>query len=69
MVNTGSNPLAAGLKVQLFDGGGHRLAEQTLELGKLAPGRSTAFASQPINASKAEKFTIQIDHGTDMYGN
>ena len=69
VLNTGSNPLAAGLKVQLFDGAGHRLAEQTLGLGKLAPGQSAAFASQPINASKAENFTIQVDHGTDMYGN
>ena len=69
VVNTGSNPLLAGLKVQLFDGAGHRLAEQTLGLGKLAPGQSAAFASQPINASKAEKFTIQVDHGANMYGN
>ncbi len=69
VVNTGSNPLAAGPKVQLFDGAGHRLAEQTLGLGKLAPGQSTAFASRPINASKAEKFTIQVDHGMNMYGN
>jgi hypothetical protein len=69
VVNTGSDPLAAGLKVQLFDGAGHRLAEQTLGLGKLAAGQSAAFASRPINASKAEKFTIQIDHGSNMYGN
>ena len=69
VVNTGSNPLAAGLKVQLFDGAGHRLAEQTLALGKLAPGQIAAFASQPITASKAENFTIQVDHGSNMYGN
>jgi hypothetical protein len=69
VVNTGSNALAAGLKVQLFDGAGHRLAEQTLGLGKLAPGQSAAFASRPINTSKAEKFTIQVDHGMNMYGN
>jgi hypothetical protein len=69
VVNTGSDPLAAGLKVQLFDGAGHRLAEQTLGLGKLAPGQSAAFSSRPINASKAENFSIQIDHGANMYGN
>lgn len=69
IVNTGSNPLAAGLKVQLFDSAGRRLAEQTLGLGQLAPGQSAAFASQPINASKAENFTIQVDHGSNMYGN
>jgi hypothetical protein len=69
VVNTGSNPLAAGLKVQFFDGAGHRLAEQTLGVGNLGPGRSAAFASQPVNAPKAEKFTIQVDHGSNMYGN
>lgn len=69
VLNTASNALAAGLKVQLFDGGGHRLAEQTVLLGKIAPGHSTPFSSQPINASKAENFSIQIDHGTNMYGN
>jgi hypothetical protein len=69
VVNTGSDSLAAGLKVQLFDGAGHRLGEQTLELGKLAPGQRATFSSRPINASKAENFSIQVDHGANMCGN
>jgi len=69
VMNTGSEVQAAGLKVQLFDADGHRLAEQTLTLGKLAPGQRVGFASRPINASGADKFTIQGDHGSNMYGN
>jgi hypothetical protein len=69
VTNTASDAEAAGLKVRLFDAAGHRLAEQTLALGKLAPGQRVAFRSRPINASQAEKFTIQVDHGNNMYGN
>jgi hypothetical protein len=67
--NTASNPQTAGLKVMLFDAIGHKLAEQTLELGKLAPGQSVKFNSRPVDASMAQKFSIQVDHGSNMYGN
>ena len=67
--NTASQTQITGIKVLLFDGIGHKLAEQTLELGRLAPGQSVEFTSRPIDASMAEKFTIQVDHGTNMYGN
>ncbi|HKD68181.1 MAG TPA: FxLYD domain-containing protein [Candidatus Binataceae bacterium] len=68
-INTGSAPEVGSLKVKLFDSAGHTLSDQTLELGKLSPGQSISFASPAINASKAEKFTIQVDHGANMYGN
>jgi hypothetical protein len=69
VVNGGSKPQTAGLKVQLYDRAGRRLAVEDVTLGRLAPGQSVAFSSHPINASEAENFTIQIDHGTNMYGN
>jgi hypothetical protein len=67
--NTASGAQAAGLKVVLYDSEGHKVAAQTLSLKKLAPGQSVAFESRPINASGAEKFTIQVDRGANMYGN
>ena len=69
VVNTGSQAQTAGLKVQLFDSAGRQLAMQTVALGKLAPGQSVGFQSRPIPASAAEKFTIQVDRGANMYGN
>ncbi len=68
-VNTGSDALTAGLRVQFFDAAGRKVAAQSVELGKLGPGRSVAFAARAVNAPQAEKFTIQVDHGTNMYGN
>jgi hypothetical protein len=69
VLNGGSKPQSAGLKVQLYDRAGHRLASADVTLGRLAPGQSVAFSSRPIDASEAENFTIQVDHGTNMYGN
>ncbi len=69
VTNTGSDTQIAGLKVELFDAEGHKLAMQTVALGKLAPGQRRPFASPPVNASSAEKFTIQVDRGANMYGN
>jgi hypothetical protein len=67
--NTASDAQTAGLKVELFDSAGHKVAAQTLALKKLAPGQSVTFESRPITASGAEKFTIQVDRGANMYGN
>jgi hypothetical protein len=67
--NTGADAQVAGLKVELFDSNGHKLAVETLALGKLAPGQQVAFVSPPINATEAQKFTIQVNHGANMYGN
>jgi hypothetical protein len=67
--NTASDAQAAGIKVVLYDSAGHKVAAQTLSLKRLAPGQSVAFQSRPINASRAEKFTIQVDRGANMYGN
>lgn len=69
VTNTGSDTQSAGLKVELFDAEGHKVATQTVALGKLAPGQSRAFVSPPVDASRAQKFTIQVDRGANMYGN
>ncbi len=69
VINSSSRAQTAALKVQLYDRAGHRLAAQEVALGRLAPGQSVAFSSRPIDASAAENFTIQVDHGTNMYGN
>ncbi len=69
VINTGSQAQDAGLKVQLFDARGHKLAVETVRLGRLAPGQSASFTSQPTYAPGAEKFTIQVDRGSNMYGN
>jgi hypothetical protein len=68
-INRGSGAQSAGLKVELFDAAGRKLAVQELSLGKLTPGQRVEFTSRPVNAAAAEKFTIQVDHGTNMYGN
>jgi hypothetical protein len=69
VTNTATNAQAAGLKVEFFDSAGHKLTAQTLALQKLAPGQSVSFVSRPVNVSGAEKFTIQVDRGANMYGN
>jgi hypothetical protein len=69
VINTGSRMQTAGLKVQLYDQAGHKLAAQDVALGKLAPGQSVAFTSRPIRNAQAAKFTIQVDRGANMYGN
>ncbi len=69
VINTGSQTQDAGLKVQLFDAGGRKLAVETVRLGRLTPGQSARFASQPTYAPGAEKFTMQVDRGSNMYGN
>jgi hypothetical protein len=68
VTNTSPDVLAAALQVRLFDGAGRQLGSQTLALGKLGPGRSIPFSSTPVNGA-AQKFTIQIDRGANMYGN
>jgi hypothetical protein len=68
-INHGSQIQDARLHLQLFDSAGRKLESQKLNLGKLDPGKSATFSSHPMSASKAEKFTIQVDHGTNMYGN
>ena len=67
--NTASDAQAAGLKLELFDGAGRKLAVQDLALGKLAPGQHVDFVSRPISASAVAKFTILVDRGANMYGN
>jgi hypothetical protein len=69
VINDGSAAQSAVLKVQFYDRAGHRLAVQSVALGRLAPGQSTVFTSPPAPTPKAEKFTIQIDRGANMYGN
>jgi hypothetical protein len=68
VINHGSRPQSAGLKVQFYDGAGRKLAVQELDLGRLAPGQRMAFTSRPV-AAQAQTFTIQVDRGSNMYGN
>ncbi len=67
--NTGSRSQSAGLKVQLYDQAGHKLAAEDVALGSLAPGQSVAFRSRPVRNTEAAKFSIQVDRGANMYGN
>ena len=69
VTNTDSQTQSAGLQLRLFDGNGHLVARQNLPLAGLGPGQSTQFSSPPINAARAEKFTIQVDRANNMYGN
>jgi hypothetical protein len=68
VTNTGSAVQSAALQVRLFDSAGRRMGTETLALGELKPGKSIPFSSSPIDGL-AQKFTIQIDHGANMYGN
>jgi hypothetical protein len=69
VTNGGSQTQVAGLQLRLFDGGGHLITRLNVRLAGLSPGQSEPFISPPINAAGAEKFTIQIDRGNNMYGN
>ena len=69
VTNTGSKTQVAGLELRLFDGSGHLIARRNIRLAGLSPGQSEQFTSPPISAAGAEKFTIQIDRGNNMYGN
>jgi hypothetical protein len=69
VTNTGSQNQVAGLQLSLFDGSGHLITRQDVRLTGLSPGQSEQFTSPPISAAGAEKFTIQIDRGNNMYGN
>jgi len=69
VTNTGSQTQFAGLQLRLFDGKGHLIVRQSLPLGGLGPGQSTEFFSPPIGATEAEKFTIEVERGNNMYGN
>jgi hypothetical protein len=69
VTNVGSNTQVAGLQLRLFDGSGHQITHLNVRLAGLSPGQSEQFVSPPISAAGAEKFTIQIDRGNNMYGN
>jgi len=69
VTNTDSQSQSAGLQLRLFDSNGHLIARQNLPLSGLGPGQSTQFSSPPVDAARAEKFTIQVDRANNMYGN
>jgi|SRR5579875_507066 hypothetical protein len=68
VANTGSQAQNAGLKLELFDSAGRRLAVRTLPLGRLGPGQSVPFVFPPTAAPGAQQFTIEVDRGSNMYG-
>jgi hypothetical protein len=69
VTNTGAQAQEAGIQVRLFDNAGRKVGQQTVSVGKLAPGRSVPFATPPSGIVGAEKFTVEVNHGVNMYGN
>lgn len=69
VTNTGSKPQVAALELKLYDASGHLITRQNVRSGLLQPGQSQQFSSPPISALEADKFTVQVDRGNNMYGN
>jgi hypothetical protein len=67
--NTGSAEESVSLEVRYYDGNGHQVASDTVQLENLASGATREFELPgrplPVDAS----YSIYLNHGRNPYGN
>ena len=67
--NAASVVTSAKVEVSFFNGSGHKVAEEIVELNNLPVGVSTAFHTQPKPLTDVQDYSIYINAGRNMYGN
>ena len=67
--NAASAVTSVKVEVSFFNGSGHKLAEEVVELDNLPVGVSTSFHTQPKPLTDVRDYTIYINAGRNMYGN
>ena len=67
--NAASVVTSAKVEVSFFNGSGHKVAEEVVEIDSLPVGASTTFHTQPKPLTDVQDYSIYINAGRNMYGN
>ena len=67
--NTGPDLQALALEVSYYDGQGHKLAADKVEVGLLRHGTDVPFKTPARELAGVSDFSIYLDRGRNPYGN
>jgi hypothetical protein len=67
--NATTSVTSAKMEVSFFNGSGHKVAEEVVELNNLPVGAAISFHTQPKQFSDVQDYSLYINAGRNMYGN
>jgi hypothetical protein len=67
--NTGSTEESVNLEVRYYDGRGHRVASETVEIDHLGSGATRDFTVPARELPSDTTYSIYLNHGRNPYGN
>jgi hypothetical protein len=67
--NSGSAEESVSLEVRYYDGNGHQVASDTINLDKLSIGATRDFSAPIRKLPPDASYSIYLNHGRNPYGN